>query len=221
MRNLFGKSKNNIALRSLLVVFALAVMLSSCSTSNGIEGEGPYDTMIDAVNVINNSEGKELYFVSGLYLYEDQESYDARQPAYSIVMTDNIISDNNEMAFKSYKVRDNIELTGTVTHTVIEENIDNINSTDFQERLNNAANSEDLTHAVVDLAKAEGRDIADEAFSNGFSIYGYSLPEASIFTVSMRIQGDDGVVGYIQAQYHTDTEEISVAESFDSGLSAE
>lgn len=220
MMKLFRKSKLFTASCLLVLIFLMSVISAGCGTSNGSEDESSYETMLEAVQAVIESTDKDLVFSNALYLYEDQESYDAKRPIYFIAMSDNEL-DGNELTTYSYIVKGtDVELTNTMVVIVPDAMIDIIGTADLQEQLDELANYEDLTHTVVDLAKESGRDLAEEAFLNDFSLAGVSLPQESIFTVSMLQMGEGGV-GYVQAQYHSDTGEISVAESFDSGLSVD
>lgn len=198
----------------LIIIFFSVFLSSSCNSQNHNNSTGPYDTMLDAVNGVLESEDKNLLFASGAYLYENQENYDKEQPAYSLVFNDKEL-DGNEITSYHYIVGDDIELTAEFkTPPVSEETLEIIVDTNLQDQLKIIEGYEDLTHKVVELSKDKGRELDKEVFSAGYALSGHY--EESVFYIYI-IGGEE----YLQAAYNTKTEELIVAESIDSSIDSD
>ncbi|MPW26831.1 hypothetical protein GC105_13670, partial [Alkalibaculum sp. M08DMB] len=127
-----------------------------------------YDTMKDAVEAVISQEGKEMYFEGGTFTYNAKEPYDNGKPSYHILFSVGEVQEN-QVTSKAYTVGN--EITSSEEQKLIR-------SPEAHEMIKNAEMNkiletyEDRTHFVVDLAKKEGRDLADDAFSMGYSLDG-------------------------------------------------
>ena len=167
-----------------------------------LQGETTYTTMKEAADAVLAQTNEDLYFEGGTYSYETQAAYDSEIPTYIILFAVGEVEDN-QVDSVIYTIGSTITKSeGQMLITTPEAHESIKNSSD--ERLNAYT---DMTHTVVDLAKAEGRDLADDAFSMGYTLDG--LYSGEWFYVFFNTEN-------LQAAYNTQTEELVVSEDMTS-----
>ncbi|SHE42314.1 hypothetical protein [Alkalibacter saccharofermentans] len=189
-------------------LISISLITSSCAKSeSNAEPDKSYDTMIDAANAVLENVDKDLYFAYGLYLYQSQEFYDAKEISYNLTFYE-FVKNSNDINIYNYVVGDSIELIYTKYRTLPENHAKSIRASDWQIQLDSIADYENLIPFVVDLAKENGEELEKDAFLYSNSLIGYF--EDDMFYIGKGKYTDFHKI----AQYDTSTEELIFLPSY-------
>ncbi|QSX08757.1 hypothetical protein J0B03_01300 [Alkalibacter rhizosphaerae] len=198
------------------IVFLLALLtllLVACSETGSKDLE--VHSMVDALDAVVEASEEELIYVGGMYIYPDQEAYDNEKPEYQLLFYKKELEEN-QVVHVSYRVGETVELIAEIpgfTSPEILEIHEQAGKVDHDEVRDLAGSLEDRTRQVLEMAKDEGYDLAQAAFSQGESIIGLYQGNQNLWFYVFR--GEDN----FQAAYRWNEDILILADSSDESLS--
>lgn len=168
---IFSKGRISIGDEALSFEGSWEIPLPS-SDSDGFakpaDTKQPYSSVAEAFVALKEQSSDELYFESVIYEYRSSTAYEAKKPVYLIQVREGEITDGMSNAIV-YEVAEEIVDHGAAMIPISHESLNMLKQN--QTALLKAYL--DRTHEVVNLAKEQGRDLAEEAFLLGDFLKGY------------------------------------------------
>ncbi|MCR3923494.1 MAG: hypothetical protein NUK65_13440, partial [Firmicutes bacterium] len=127
-----------------------------------------FASLKEALDAVMAQEAKEFYFESAIFDYRSPAAYEQKLPVYILLLREGKITDGMS-ATKVYEVAEDITDHG---ETMIPFSLEGLEVLQ-QKQTERIEACLDRTHEVVALAKAQGRDLAEESFLLGNSLKGY------------------------------------------------
>lgn len=177
--------------------FEITIPLPDLGEEAYEEYRQPYNNVQEAFTAVMAKEEGEFYFDLAIFDYRSPESYKQKRPVYIIVLREGEIVDGFVTA-KAYEVAEELIDLGETKIPMSTGGVEHLKQT--QDRRLEACF--DRTHAVIELAKEQGRDLAEEAFLMGSSLKGSYNGDWYIIAFDSSLP---------QAAYNLKTDELVVA----------
>ncbi|HZK27811.1 MAG TPA: hypothetical protein VFD00_09795 [Thermoclostridium sp.] len=183
----------------LLLTFIL-IFLVACSSNSPL-------TLQEAVQAVEKQEGQDFVLSSAAYVYTSAETYENKEPIFDLALWDAEATEDQYTLYY-YEVGEQVKLKHHISYhkdKFLQMNLDPL-----------APNYEDIIftinqnkiHKIVNtVKKARGRDLANEAFTQGFHLKGFSNePWYILLTDDLNIDTFDMLI----AAYNEDSDELFI-----------